>query len=132
MALRASVGWRLQIATAPLDLHHISPHCLPALTPVDRRSSVLPRSITVELPPDIEAQVRTIPDLDQRVLSFLRNQVEKHPSTKTASRARGKTKSGFPFIGYFLRQPVIFAARRSATSRSSVVAFPALRMRDMS
>lgn len=33
-------------------------------------------SITVELPPDIEAQVRTIPDLDQRVLSFLRSQVE--------------------------------------------------------
>ena len=35
-----------------------------------------PMSITVELPPDIEAQVRTIPDLDRRVLTFLRHQVE--------------------------------------------------------
>src|SRR5260221_3255590 len=33
-------------------------------------------SITVELPPDIEELVRTIPDLDQRVLTFLRAQVE--------------------------------------------------------
>ena len=33
-------------------------------------------SIIVELPSDIEAQVRSIPDLDQRVLSFLRDQVE--------------------------------------------------------
>jgi glutamyl-tRNA reductase len=33
-------------------------------------------SITVELPSDIEAQVRNIPDLVQRVLSFLREQVE--------------------------------------------------------
>ena len=33
-------------------------------------------SITVELPPDIEEQVRNIPDLNQRVLSFLRTQVD--------------------------------------------------------
>lgn len=46
------------------------------LTAVARRGSVSHMSITVELPPDIEAQVRTIPDLDQRVLSFLRSQVE--------------------------------------------------------
>ncbi|MEQ1853660.1 MAG: hypothetical protein ABMA01_18955 [Chthoniobacteraceae bacterium] len=31
-------------------------------------------SITIELPPDIEDRVRAIPDLDQRVLEFLRNQ----------------------------------------------------------
>ena len=33
-------------------------------------------SLSVELPPEIEEQVRAIPDLDQRVLAFLRNQVE--------------------------------------------------------
>ena len=33
-------------------------------------------SLTVQLPSDLEAQVRTIPDLDRRVLSFLRSQVE--------------------------------------------------------
>jgi hypothetical protein len=32
-------------------------------------------SITVELPPDIEDRIRAIPDLDQRVAQFLRNQV---------------------------------------------------------
>jgi hypothetical protein len=47
-----------------------------SLTAAARRGSVNPMSITVELPPDIEAQVRTIPDLDQRMLSFLRSQVE--------------------------------------------------------
>ena len=31
-------------------------------------------SITVELPSDIESQVRAIPDLDQRIADFLRNQ----------------------------------------------------------
>jgi len=31
-------------------------------------------SITIELPADIEARVRAIPDLDQRVAEFLRNQ----------------------------------------------------------
>jgi hypothetical protein len=33
-------------------------------------------SITVELPPEIEAQVRAIPDLSQRLISFLRDQAE--------------------------------------------------------
>ena len=33
-------------------------------------------SITVELPPDLDQEVRGIPDLENRVLSFLRNQVE--------------------------------------------------------
>ena len=31
-------------------------------------------SITIELPADIEARVRAIPDLDQRVVEFLRSQ----------------------------------------------------------
>jgi hypothetical protein len=33
-------------------------------------------SITVELPPDLDQQVRDIPDVEKRVLSFLRDQVE--------------------------------------------------------
>lgn len=33
-------------------------------------------SITVELPPDLEQQVKDIPDMGQRVISFLRDQVE--------------------------------------------------------
>lgn len=33
-------------------------------------------SITVELPPDLEQQVKDIPDMGQRVVSFLRDQVE--------------------------------------------------------
>ena len=33
-------------------------------------------SITVELPPDLDQQVRDIPDVEARVLTFLRNQVE--------------------------------------------------------
>ena len=47
-------------------------------------------SVTVELPPDIEAQVRTIPDLDQRVLSFLRSQVayENWRKERYSARAR--------------------------------------------
>jgi len=31
-------------------------------------------SITIELPPDLEARVRVIPDLDKRVVQFLRTQ----------------------------------------------------------
>ena len=31
-------------------------------------------SITIELPPDLDARVRVIPDLDQRVVIFLRSQ----------------------------------------------------------
>ena len=33
-------------------------------------------SITIELPPDVDQQVKEIPDVEQRVVSFLRNQVE--------------------------------------------------------
>lgn len=47
-------------------------------------------SITVELPPDIEAQVHTIPDLDQRVLSFLRSQVEYEKWRKERYSARAR------------------------------------------
>ena len=32
--------------------------------------------ITIELPPDLESRVRVIPDLDQRVVDFLRNQAD--------------------------------------------------------
>ena len=53
-------------------------------------------SITVELPPDIEAQVRTIPDLDQRVLSFLRSQVEheKWRGQRYSEKARSIVREG--------------------------------------
>lgn len=33
-------------------------------------------SITLELPPDLDQEVRGLPDLEKRLLSFLRNQVE--------------------------------------------------------
>lgn len=32
-------------------------------------------SITIELPPDVDQQVKEIPDVQERVVSFLRNQV---------------------------------------------------------
>jgi hypothetical protein len=53
-------------------------------------------SITVELPPDMEAEVRTIPDLDQRVLSFLRSQVEyeKWRKERYSERARRIVSQG--------------------------------------
>ena len=31
---------------------------------------------SIELPPDLESRVRSIPDLDQRVVDFLRNQAD--------------------------------------------------------
>ena len=40
-------------------------------------------SITVELPPDLDQDVKRIPDVEKRVLSFLRNQVE-HEKWRTA------------------------------------------------
>ena len=33
-------------------------------------------NITIELPPDLESRVRAIPDLDRRVVDFLRNQAD--------------------------------------------------------
>jgi len=33
-------------------------------------------SITIELPPDVDQQVKEISDVEQRVVPFLRNQVE--------------------------------------------------------
>lgn len=49
---------------------------------------------------------------------------QKQPSTNTASRARGKAKSGFPAIGYCRRQPVMWEARKAATRANSVDLFP--------
>jgi hypothetical protein len=53
-------------------------------------------SITVELPPDIESQVRTIPDLNQRVLSFLRGQIEyeKWRTSRYSETARAIVSEG--------------------------------------
>ena len=33
-------------------------------------------SITIELPPDLDQDVKGIPDVQERVVSFLRNQIE--------------------------------------------------------
>ena len=33
-------------------------------------------SITIELPPDLDQDVKGIPDVQERVMSFLRNQIE--------------------------------------------------------
>lgn len=49
---------------------------------------------------------------------------QKQPSTNTANLIFGKTKSGFPYIGKFLRQPVILFFRKIEIRRSSVLAFP--------
>lgn len=55
---------------------------------------------------------------------FLGCPCQKQPSTKTATLARGNTKSGFPKRGYFLRQPTILSLRKMARRAASVDAFP--------
>ena len=52
---------------------------------------------------------------------------QKQPSTNTATRCRGKTRSGFPNNLKFLRQPLMRFVRRIVTSLASVEAFPRLR-----
>jgi hypothetical protein len=56
---------------------------------------------------------------------------QKHPSTKTASRAAVKRKSGFPKTGCFRRQPTMRCRRKSFRRASSVSLLPWPRMRDM-
>lgn len=56
---------------------------------------------------------------------------QKQPSTKTASFAARKTKSGLPSSGAPRRQPVMRCSRINAISRSSVARFPCERMRDI-
>jgi hypothetical protein len=56
---------------------------------------------------------------------------QKSPSINTITRLAGKTKSGFPGRCIPRRQPVILFFRSIPTNRSSVAAFPRLRMRDM-
>ena len=41
-----------------------------------RRCYIIAMNITIELPPDLESRVRVIPDLDRRVVDFLRNQAD--------------------------------------------------------
>lgn len=57
---------------------------------------------------------------------------QKQPSTNSATPSRGQMKSGFPSTAAFRRQPASLSARSSLAMRSSVVRFPAPRMRDMS
>ena len=53
-------------------------------------------SITVELPPDMESQVRAIPDLNQRMLSFLRSQIEYETwrTSRYSEKARALVSEG--------------------------------------
>lgn len=73
-------------------------------------------SITVELPPDIEAQVRSIPDLDQRVLSFLRSQVEyeKWRGGRYSEKARGIVSEG---LGEAARMKAVGVSREEMFRR---------------
>lgn len=56
---------------------------------------------------------------------------QKQPSTKSASLALGKTKSGLPNSGLLRRQPEIFAARKREMSLSSVARLPRPRIWDI-
>src|ERR1700674_5806144 len=56
---------------------------------------------------------------------------QKHPSTKTATRFFGKTKSGRPIIAEPRLHPDIFAALNNAMRRSSVDALPRDRILDI-
>ena len=56
---------------------------------------------------------------------------QKQPSTKTTTLAFGNAKSGLPGSGKWRRHPVIRAARKIATMRCSVLAFPVERTRAM-
>lgn len=58
-------------------------------------------------------------------------QCQKQPSTKTASRHFGNTKSGLPNTRAWRRQPVMRWRRKSDTIASSVDRFPLPRTRDM-
>ena len=75
-------------------------------------------SFTVELPPDIEAQVRTIPDLDRRVLSFLRSQVEyeKWRVRRYSEKARSIVREG---LGDAERMKAAGLSREEMFRRSS-------------
>ena len=57
---------------------------------------------------------------------------QKQPSTNTATRSLGNTKSGFPNTGRFLRHPVISSSWNTAINASSVARFPLLRIRAFS
>jgi len=57
---------------------------------------------------------------------------QKQPSTNTATFLEGQAKSGFPGSGRWRRHPDRQCARRALASAISVVAFPVLRIRDIS
>ena len=58
-------------------------------------------SITVELPPDLDQQVRDIPDVQARVLTFLRDQVEyeKWRKERYSDEARAIVREGLEDAG---------------------------------
>jgi len=53
-------------------------------------------SITVEVPPEVEAQMRPISDLDERLLAFFHNQAEYEQwrNARYSERARQLLKEG--------------------------------------
>ena len=65
------------------------------------------------------------------ILECFGQKCQKQPSTNTATRSLGNTKSGFPNTGRFLRHPVIPFSRNTAINASSVARFPLLRIRDI-
>ena len=56
---------------------------------------------------------------------------QKQPSTNTATRSTGNTKSGRPNTGRFLRHPLIPCERKIEIILNSVERFPRERTRDM-
>jgi len=58
------------------------------------------------------------------VLECLGQPCQKQPSTKMATRARQKMKSGLPNMGWWRRQPVIWCRRNNFINASSVSLLP--------
>jgi predicted Ser/Thr protein kinase len=53
-------------------------------------------SITVEVPPEVEEQMRSIPDLDERLIAFFHNEAayQKWRNARYSERARQLLKEG--------------------------------------
>lgn len=94
----------------------------------DARSRAATRRSRLTLPAILTSQYPLF-DLDRR--SQTGQPCQKHPSMKTTTRAFVKTRSGRPSRPLFRRHPVKRAARSKRINRSSVVALPVERIRDI-
>jgi len=65
------------------------------------------------------------------ILECLGQPCQKQPSTNTATRKTGKTKSGLPKMDRLRRQPVTRCNRRMWSNANSVSLLPRPRMRDI-